>query len=135
MGRHYVIALEAVDAQSGDVMAREQVEVNSKEEVLTSLGGAVSRLRRTLGESVASIRRYDVPLPRQRPSLDALQAYALALDEGRVNPRLEAIPHLERALQLDPHFALALAQLSGMYHQHRPAGARARVVAPGLRPA
>ena len=116
LGRHYVVGLEAVNAESGDVMAREQVEVNSKEEVLTSLGAAVSRLRRTLGESITSIQRYDVPLPRATtPSLEALQAYALALDEGRINPRLAAIPHLERAIQLDPHFALAMAQLSGMY--------------------
>ena len=116
LGRHYVVSLEAVNAESGDVMAREQAEVNSKEEVLTSLGAAVTRLRRTLGESITSIQRYDVPLPRATtPSLEALQAYALALDEGRVNPRLAAIPHLERAIQLDPHFALAMAQLSGMY--------------------
>ena len=116
LGRHYVVGLEAVNAESGDVMAREQVEVNSKEEVLTSLGAAVSRLRRTLGESITSIQRYDVPLPRATtPSLEALQAYALALDEGRINPRLAAIPHLERAVEIDPHFALAMAQLSGMY--------------------
>jgi len=116
LGRHYVVGLEAVNAESGDVMAREQIEVNSKEEVLTSLGAAVSRLRRTLGESIASVQRYDVPLPRATtPSLEALQAYALALDEGRINPRLAAIPHLERAIRIDPRFALAMAQLSGMY--------------------
>ena len=116
LGRHYVVGLEAVNAESGDVMAREQVEVNSKEEVLASLGAAVSRLRRKLGESLTSIQRFDVPLPQATtPSLEALQAYALALDEGRVNPRLQAIPHLERAIQLDPHFAIAMALLSGTY--------------------
>ncbi|MEO8682107.1 MAG: protein kinase [Vicinamibacterales bacterium] len=116
LGSHYVVSLEAVNAGNGDVMAREQVEAASKEVVLTSLGDAVSRLRQKLGESLTSIQRYDVPLPRATtPSLEALQAYALALDEGRVNPRLEAIPHLQRAIQLDPHFALAMAQLSGMY--------------------
>ena len=110
------MGLEAVNAESGDVMAREQAEAASKEEVLTSLGAAVSRLRRKLGESMASIQRYDVPLPRATtPSLDALQAYARALDEGRINPRLEAIPHLKRAIELDPHFALAQALLSGVY--------------------
>ena len=136
LGRHYVVGLEAVNAESGDVMAREQVEVNSKEEVLTALGAAVSRLRRKFGESLTSIERYDVPLPRATtPSLEALRAYALALDEGRVNPRLSAIPHLERAIQLDPHFALALAQLSGIVRQYRAGGARSGVVAPGLRSA
>jgi tetratricopeptide (TPR) repeat protein/predicted Ser/Thr protein kinase len=117
LGRHYVVGLEAVNAQSGDVMAREQIEVNSKEEVLTSLGAAVSRLRRKLGESLSSVQRYDVPLPQATtPSLEALQAYALAIDEGRINnQQVDAIPHLKRAIELDPNFALALAQLSGTY--------------------
>jgi serine/threonine protein kinase/tetratricopeptide (TPR) repeat protein len=117
LGRHYVVGLEAVDAESGDVMAREQVEVASKEEVLTSLGQAVSRLRRKLGESLTSIQRYDVPLPRATtPSLEALQAYALALEDGRIDDqRFESIPHLKRAIELDPNFALAHAQLSGTY--------------------
>jgi len=117
LGRHYVVSIEAVDAESGDVMAREQVEVNSKEEVLTSLGAVASRLRRKLGESLTSIQRYDVSLPRATtPSLEALQAYALALDQGRINDqRLESIPHLKRAIELDPNFALAHAQLSGTY--------------------
>jgi predicted Ser/Thr protein kinase len=117
LGQHYVVALEAVNAQNGDVMAREQVEVNSKEEVLSSLGAAVSRLRRKLGESLASVQRYDVPLPQATtPSLDALQAYARALEGGRINDqRVETIPRLKRAIELDPNFALALAELSGTY--------------------
>jgi serine/threonine protein kinase/tetratricopeptide (TPR) repeat protein len=117
LGRHYVVGVEVVNAETGDVMAREQVEANSKEEVLTSLGAAASRLRRTLGESLSSIRRFDVPLPQATtPSLEALHAYALAIDEGRVNDqRPESIPHLKRAIELDPHFALAMAQLSGTY--------------------
>jgi tetratricopeptide (TPR) repeat protein/predicted Ser/Thr protein kinase len=117
VGQHYVVALEAVNAQDGDVMAREQVEVKSKEEVLSSLGAAVSRLRAKLGESLASIQRHDVPLPQATtPSLDALQAYARALEAGRVNDqRLETIPRLKRAIELDPNFALAHAALSGTY--------------------
>jgi len=116
LGRNYVVALEAVNAESGDVMAREQVEVNSKEEVLSAMGAAVSKLRRKLGESLSSVQRYDVPLPQATtPSLEALQAYARALDRGRINPRLESIAHLKRALELDPHFALAMALLSGVY--------------------
>jgi tetratricopeptide (TPR) repeat protein len=116
VGHNYVIALEAIDADTGDVMARQQVEAGSKEEVLTALGDAASRLRKGLGESLASIERFDVPLPRATtPSLEALHSYALALDEGRVLPRPEAIPHLQRAIELDPNFALALALLSGTY--------------------
>ena len=74
-----------------------------KEEVLTSLGTIASRLREKLGESLASVQKFDVPLPRATTSsLDALHAYSLALDEGREVPRLEAIPHLKRAIELDP---------------------------------
>ena len=111
-----MLALEAVNAETGDVMAREQAEAASKEQVLTSLGTATSRLREKLGESLASIQKFDVPLPRATtPSLDALHAYSLALYEGREVPRLEAIPHLKRAIELDPTFAMAHALLSGVY--------------------
>jgi eukaryotic-like serine/threonine-protein kinase len=116
LGSHYVIALEAIDAETGDVMAREQVEVPRKEEVLSALGTATSSFREKLGESLASVRRFDAPLPRATTaSLEALHAYSLALDEGRVVPRVEAIPHLQRALELDPNFAMAHALLSGVY--------------------
>jgi len=116
LGRNYVVALEAINAETGDVMAREQAEAGSKEQVLTSLGAATSRLREKLGESLASIRKFDVALPRATtPSLDALHAYSLALYEGLEVPRLEAIPHLKRAIELDPTFAMGHALLSGVY--------------------
>ena len=116
LGSNYVLTVEATNAETGDVMAREQVEVSKKEEVLTALGAAASRLRETLGESLATIEQFDVPLPRATtPSLEALHAYALGLDDGRAIPRLEAIPHLRRAIELDPNFAMAQALLSGVY--------------------
>ena len=116
LGTNYVLSLEAVDAESGDVMAREQAEAARKEDVLTSLGAAASRLRATLGESLALVERFDVPLARATtPSLEALHVYSLALDQGRVNPRAEAIPYLRRAIELDRNFAMAHALLSGVY--------------------
>ncbi len=116
LGTSFVLGVEAVNAVTGDVMAREQVEASSKEEVLTALGGAASRLRNKLGESLASIQKFDAPLARATtPSLEALHAYSLALDNGSVNPRLEAIPHLRRAIELDPNFALAMALLATVY--------------------
>ena len=116
LGSNYVVVLEAINAATADVMAREQIEVTGKEQVLTGLGTAASRLREKLGESLATIERFDVQLPRATTSsLEALHAYAQALDDGREIPRLEAIPHLKRAIELDPDFAMAQAQLSGMY--------------------
>src|SRR6185503_13321135 len=97
-------------------MAREQVEAGSKEEVLTALGSAASALRERLGESLGTVREFDVPLPRATtPSLEALHAYGLAMEKGNRLIAVEAIPHLQRAIELDPNFALALAALSGVY--------------------
>jgi eukaryotic-like serine/threonine-protein kinase len=116
LGTHFVIALEAVNAETGDVMAREQVETATREEVLGALGSAVSQLRQKLGESLPSIQKFDTPLARATtPSLEALHAYSLALEEGRATPRLEALPYLRRALELDPQFALALALTANVY--------------------
>jgi tetratricopeptide (TPR) repeat protein len=116
LGANYVLTLQAINAASGVVMARELEEARGKEGVLTALGAATSRLRQKLGESLASIEKFDVPLPRATTaSIDALHAYALALPDGREVPRLEAVPHLKRAIELDPFFALAHAQLSGVY--------------------
>jgi Tfp pilus assembly protein PilF len=116
LGRNYVVTLEAINAATGDVMAREQAEAGSKEQVLTSLGTAASALRQKLGESLASVQKFDVSLPRATTSsLEALHSYALALPDGRQVPRLEAIPHLKRAIELDPMVALAHALLSGVY--------------------
>ena len=116
LGENYVLGLEAINAQTGDVMAREQAEAATKEQVLGALGSAISRLRQKLGESLPSIQKFDVPLPRATTaSLDALHAYSLALYQGREVPRLEAIPHLKRAIELDPTFAMAHALLSAVY--------------------
>jgi hypothetical protein len=134
LGSHYVISLEAADADTGDVMAREQVEVSRKEEVLSALGTATSSFREKLGESLASVRRFDAPLPRATTSsLEALHAYTLALDEGRVVPRVEAIPHLQRALELDPNFAMAHALLSGGLRQHWTVDGGTSIRAAGIR--
>jgi tetratricopeptide (TPR) repeat protein len=120
LGRNYVIAIEAVNSQTGDVMAREQIEAPGKEQVLATLGRAASRLRETLGESLASIEKFDAPLPRATTSsLEALHSYALALDRNQLVARAGAVPHLKRAVDLDPGFALAHALLSGVYANTR----------------
>src|SRR4051812_6034831 len=120
LGRNYVVAIEAINSQTGDVMAREQFEVAQKEQVLAALGEAAARLRNKLGESLASIEQFDVPLPRATTSsLEALHSYALALDQDRLVARAGAVPHLKRAIELDPDFALAHAMLSGVYANTR----------------
>jgi serine/threonine protein kinase/tetratricopeptide (TPR) repeat protein len=112
LGSHYVIALEASNAQTGDSLATQQVEAENKEAVLKSLDSAATDLRKKLGESLTSVERYRKPLEQATTSsLEALKEYS----EGvALHTRLDeqpAIPHLKRAVELDPNFAMAYAVL------------------------
>jgi eukaryotic-like serine/threonine-protein kinase len=120
LGNNYVIALEAINAQTGDVFAREQVEADGREQVLSSLGKAATRLREKLGESLASIQRYDAPLEQTTTSsLDAFKAYALAREQNGLGKFLDAIASLKRAIEIDPNFATAYGSLSSAYNNTR----------------
>ncbi len=116
LGSHYVIALAATDCQTGETLARTQAEATSSEAVLTELGKLASQMRTTLGESLPSIARFDVPIAQATtPSLPALQAYALGLEERRRGRELESVAFFNRAIELDPDFAQAHATLSTVY--------------------
>jgi tetratricopeptide (TPR) repeat protein/predicted Ser/Thr protein kinase len=116
IGSHYVITLGAVNAQSGDTLAREQSEAKRKEEVLKSLDKAASSLRQKLGESLSSVQQYATPLEQATTSsLDALKEYSLGEAEHLKLNEVAAIPHLKRATELDPNFALAYATLGVVY--------------------
>ncbi len=113
LGSNYVIALDAVNSQTGDAIARQQVEAESKEQVLRTLGRAASQLRERLGESLGSIRKFDTPIEQATTtSLEALKALSQGLERGSRGNHLEAIPFYERAIDLDPNFALAYVNLS-----------------------
>ena len=112
LGSHYVITLEAVNAQNGDSLAREQAEADSKEQVLKSLDRAASQLREKLGESIGSVQKFDTPLEAATTSsLDALKEFSLGEAAHAQFNDEAAIPHLKRAVELDPNFAMALATL------------------------
>jgi eukaryotic-like serine/threonine-protein kinase len=116
VGSHYVIGLEAIACQSGETLARDQVEVPAREEVLAGLGTMASRMRRKLGESLASMSRFDVPLTQATTSsLEALKAFSAAEEQRAQGLELEAIPLYKRALELDPDFALASGRLTAIY--------------------
>jgi len=116
IGSHYNIVLEAIDPRSGDAIAREQIEAESKEKVLSSLGTAVSNLRKKLGESLASIQQYDVSIEQATTSsLEALKAYAMANDERAKGNARESFAFYNRAVELDPNFAMAYARIGVFY--------------------
>ncbi len=112
LGTHYAVGIEAIGCRTGDSIARELLEVESKDGVLTALETATGRLRRKLGESRASLQQYDVPIVRATtPSLEALKALSLG-DYNREHARLgEALTFYRRATELDPQFAVAWARL------------------------
>jgi tetratricopeptide (TPR) repeat protein/predicted Ser/Thr protein kinase len=116
LGNHYVITLSALNGTTGDALAREQVEVESKEQVLKSLDKAASSLRQKMGESLASVQQFATPLEQATTSsLEALQAYTLGQEEHQKMRDDAAIPHLKKAVALDPNFAMAYATLGVAY--------------------
>jgi eukaryotic-like serine/threonine-protein kinase len=116
-GSRYLITLEAIDARNEKPIARRQEEAESKDQVVAALGKAASGLRRQLGESLSSLEKYNTPLDlATTSSLEALQAYRTGLTSYRSGKIREAIPLLERAVELDPKFCSAYVMLGGAYH-------------------
>ena len=116
LGTHFVIDLNAVNAQTGDSLGRAQVEAESKEQVLKSLDQAASSMRQKLGESIGSVQKFATPLEQATTSsLEALQAFTLGQAEHSKLEDEKAIPHLKRAVELDPNFAMAYATLGVVY--------------------
>src|SRR2546427_2641107 len=116
LGSEYVLGLKAVNCRSGDTLAEEQVTAASKEKVLDTLGQAASELRGELGESVATVQKLDVPLAEATPSsLEALQAYSLGIKAADEKGPAAALPYLQRAIELDPNFALGYLAVGHHY--------------------
>ncbi|HLA12904.1 MAG TPA: protein kinase [Pyrinomonadaceae bacterium] len=113
LGSHYVISLEALNAQTGDTLARDQIEAESKEQVLSALSTSAWRLREKLGESLSTMKQFAVPIDQATTSsLEALKAYATGNDLRSKGQHLESAPFYRRAVQLDPNFAMAHARLA-----------------------
>ncbi len=117
LGTQYVLGLKAVNCQNGDLLAGEQATANGKEEVLSALGQAATQLRGKLGESLGSVQKHDVQVEDvTTSSLEALQAYALGQQQFDVtNDFTAAVSDFQRAVSLDPNFAMAYERLAESY--------------------
>ena len=116
LGSEYVLGLKAVNCQSGDTLAEEQMTAGSKEKVLDALGDAASKLRGELGESLATVQKFDVPLEQATTSsLEALKAYSLGLKVNTEKGSAVALPYYQRAIELDPNFAMGYALVGDAY--------------------
>jgi eukaryotic-like serine/threonine-protein kinase len=117
LGSQYVLGLQAVNCLTGDSLAQEQAIAASKELVLRALSDAAVKLRGKLGESLSTVQKFDTPIEQATtPSLEALQAYSLGRNTmvGK-NDSAAAVPLLQRAVRLDPNFAIAYAALGTCY--------------------
>jgi DNA-binding winged helix-turn-helix (wHTH) protein/Tfp pilus assembly protein PilF len=116
LGTHYAIGMNALNCRTGDSLGSQQVEADSQEHVLKALGESATKMRESLGESLKSIQRFDAPLEQvTTPSLQALRAYSLGMKTLTTKGETAAIPFLQRALELDPKFAMAYARLGALY--------------------
>jgi serine/threonine protein kinase/tetratricopeptide (TPR) repeat protein len=116
LGTQYVLGLKVVTCQSGDPLAEEQTTAAAKEKVLDSLGQVASKLRGELGESLASVQKLNVPLEEATTSsLEALQAYSLGVRAYLGKDPSAALPYYQRAIQLDPKFAMGYLAVGNAY--------------------
>ena len=116
LGSQYVLGLRAEDCRTGDVLADEQVQVARKEEVLNALGQIATRFRSRVGESLTTVKKYDIPLAEATtPSLEALKAYSEGWQVSFSSGSAAALPFFKRAIEIDPNFASAYAALGRMY--------------------
>jgi tetratricopeptide (TPR) repeat protein len=117
LDRHYLITLEAINSQTDESFARSLAEAPNKDQVLQALGKAITDFRKTLGESLSSIEKFNKPIQdATTSSLEALKAYSLGREQNTFKAnRTEALALYKRAVELDPNFALAYIGLSSLY--------------------
>ncbi len=116
LGSQYVVGLTAVNCQTGDLLAQEQATAPAKEQVLAMVGKMAAKLRGELGESLATVQKFDVPLEQATTSsLPALQAYSLGREAHDEKGPAAALPYHLRAIQLDPTFAMGYGAVGGDY--------------------
>ena len=110
------MGLRAKACATGEVLAEEQVQAARKEDVLKALDSAAISLRSKLGESLSSLQKYATPVEEATtPSLEALKAYTLGRKTGLAKGYTAALPFYERAVELDPNFAIAYRAMSAAY--------------------
>src|SRR2546427_9302492 len=117
LGNQYIVTLDATSVSTGESLAQEQVQVSSKEQVLGVLGKATASIRKKLGESLASVQKFDKPLEEATTSsLEALQAFTQG-DTLHMVARedLASVPYYKRAVELEPNFALAYGRLGTVF--------------------
>ncbi len=116
LGNSYVVGLQATNCRTGDALAQEQTQAQRKEDVLKALGEAMTNLRPKLGESLATVQKFDTPLAQATTSsLKALKEYSLGIKGIEQTGGSTGLSHYRRAIELDPTFAMAYSGMGILY--------------------
>ncbi len=112
IGDTYSVIVKAVNCETGDDLAIAANQAQDKDHVLSALGKSAEQIREKLGESLASVQKFNTPIEQATTSsLDALKAFSLGMNARYNRGEEEAIPDLKKAVELDPNFAIAWANL------------------------
>jgi len=116
LGSQYVLGLRAINCRTGEALDDEQVQVSKKDDVLNALSQVAKKFRSKAGESLASVKEHGSTLVEATtPSLEAWKLYTAAGKVGLSENNAGAVPLLQRAIQIDPNFAMAYAMLGRIY--------------------
>ena len=116
LGSQYVLGVQAVNCNTGDVLAEAMEQAKSKEEVLKALDRASLSVRRKLGESLRTVQSFATPVEEATtPSLEALKAYSLGREIAAAKGDTAALPYYKQAVELDPSFAMAYRYMASAY--------------------
>ncbi len=116
LGSQYVLWVRGRNCRTGKVIDEEQITAARKEDVLNALSQIASRFRRRAGEALPTVDRLDTPLAdATTPSLEALKAYSIGFKVLTASGSAAAVPLYQRAVEIDPQFAMAYAMLGRLY--------------------
>jgi DNA-binding winged helix-turn-helix (wHTH) protein/tetratricopeptide (TPR) repeat protein len=112
----YALGLDLVNCSNGTILASFQALAANKDRVLDTLDSLAAKARLKLGESAESLSQYDVPIREATTfSFEALQDFDKGVELGNAGKLEECIPFFQKAVDLDPHFAMAVADLGNAY--------------------
>jgi serine/threonine protein kinase/Flp pilus assembly protein TadD len=116
LGTQYVLGLRARNCATGAVLDQEQVQAAKREDVLNSLSQIARKFRTRVGESLATVEKHSVPFAEATTlSLEALKAYSTGQKVVVSGGNTAAIPFFRHAVEIDPKFAIAYAQMGISY--------------------
>ncbi len=116
LGSRYVLGLSAKNCSTGNLLDQEQIQAAKREDVLNTLSQIAQKFRTRVGESLATVEKHSTPLQEATtPSLEALKAYSIGMKLHYSGGNAVGIPFFRRAVEIDPNFAMAYANLGFSY--------------------